>query len=180
MNEEKYFIIRHTLSYYECYTPMVMKIEYRRKQMNYKIVTLGEKKVVGVAARTGNMEPDMQTVIGGLWQQFYQGNVCEKIEVKVSDYAYGIYSDYKGETYQVTVGAEVSEFSENEGLISLIIPKGRYAKFQIVGDMVKDVANAWVQIWQMDLKRIYTADFEEYVAYDGTNSTVNIYIAVEE
>jgi predicted transcriptional regulator YdeE len=147
--------------------------------MDYEIVTLGEKKIVGVAARTGNAEPDMQAVIGGLWQQYYQGKVSQKIEAKVSDYAYGIYSDYKGETYQVTVGAEVSELSENEELNTLIIPKGKYAKFNVFGDMVKDVADAWTQIWQMDLKRIYTADFEEYVAYDGTNATVNIYIAIE-
>lgn len=148
--------------------------------MNYEIVTLEEKKIIGLAARTGNAEPDMQAVIGGLWQQYYQGNVCQMIKAKVSDHAFGIYSDYKGETYQVTVGAEVWELSENEELTTLLIPKGKYAKFHVVGDMVKDVAAAWAQIWQMDLKRIYTADFEEYVAYDGTNSTVNIYIAIEE
>jgi predicted transcriptional regulator YdeE len=73
------------------------------------------------------------TVIGRLCQQFYDGNVCEKVEANVNDYAYGNYSDYKGETYQVTVGAEVSELSENEELNSLIIPKGKYAKFHIVG-----------------------------------------------
>lgn len=148
--------------------------------MKYEIVTLKEKKIVGVSARTGNDSPDMQAVIGGLWQQYYEGNVCQKIAQKVNDYAYGIYSEYRDETYQVTVGAEVSELSENEEFQTLSIPEGKYARFQVIGDMVKDVAAAWAQIWQLDLERIYTTDFEEYVAYDGTNSTVNIYIAIKE
>ncbi len=146
--------------------------------MDYEIVTLKEKKIVGIAARTGNKEPEMQAVIGGLWQQYYEGNVCQKNKNKVSDFAYGIYSDYKGDTYQVTVGAEVTQVSDKEELDTLIIPQGKYAKFHIVGDMVKDVADAWAKIWQMDLNRIYTADFEEYVDFDGTTSTINLYIAI--
>ena len=146
--------------------------------MDYEIVTLIEKKIVGITARTGNEEPEMQAVIGGLWQQYYEGNVCQRIKNKVNDFAYGIYSDYKGDTYQVTVGAEVTQGSDKEELDTLIIPQGKYAKFHIVGDMVKDVADAWEKIWQMDLNRIYTADFEEYVDFDGTTSTINLYIAI--
>lgn len=150
--------------------------------MNYEIVELEEKTIVGLTARTGNANPDMQSVIGGLWQKFYQENVYQNIEKKVSDYAYGIYSDYSNDTYQVTVGVEVSQVSEHDQdkkeLCSISIPAGTYAKFQVVGDMVRAVADAWEQIWKMDLKRIYTADFEEYIAFDGTNSTVNIYVAI--
>ena len=43
--------------------------------MKYEIVTLQEKKIVGVQARTGNEDPNMQMVIGGLWQKYYQGNI---------------------------------------------------------------------------------------------------------
>lgn len=148
--------------------------------MDYEIVTLEEKQIVGISARTGNHKPDMEAVIGGLWKQYYEGNVCRKIKHKVNDVAYGIYSEYKNETYQVTVGAEVSELYGNEDFQSLCIPKGKYAKFHVVGDMVKDVAAAWAMIWQMDLERIYTADFEEYVDFDGTNAKVNIYVAIKE
>lgn len=147
--------------------------------MEYVIVTLEEKKIVGVAARTGNAEPDMQAVIGGLWQQYYQGGVCQRIQTKVNDYAYGIYSNYEGDTYQVTVGAEVRDTAQNDNLTILTIPQGTYAVFQVVGDMVQAVSEAWNQIWQMDLKRTFTADFEEYVAYDGVDATINIYVAVE-
>lgn len=36
--------------------------------MNYEIVNLEEKIVVGITARTGNNDPECQKVIGGLWQ----------------------------------------------------------------------------------------------------------------
>lgn len=147
--------------------------------MKYEIVTLQEKKIVGIQARTGNEDSNMQMIIGGLWQQYYQGNICQQIEHKMNEFAYGIYSDYRENTYLVTVGAEVSEVVQKEGIELLIIPQGTYAKFQVVGDMVKAVANAWGEIWTMDLKRTYQADFEEYVAYDGVNATINIYIAIE-
>ena len=34
--------------------------------MEYEVVTLQEKIAVGVSARTNNMSPDMEAVIGGL------------------------------------------------------------------------------------------------------------------
>ena len=39
--------------------------------MEYEIVTLEEKIVAGVSARTNNMNPDMGAVIGGLWKRFF-------------------------------------------------------------------------------------------------------------
>lgn len=37
--------------------------------MNYEIVELKEKIVVGYKARTSNTSPEMQSIIGGLWQK---------------------------------------------------------------------------------------------------------------
>lgn len=36
--------------------------------MNYVIVELTQKIVVGFAARTGNDDPEMSNKIGGLWK----------------------------------------------------------------------------------------------------------------
>ena len=45
--------------------------------MNYEIVNLEEKRVVGLAARTNNQSPEMGAVIGGLWEKFYgEGVYC--------------------------------------------------------------------------------------------------------
>ena len=41
--------------------------------MNYEIVNLEEKRVVGLAARTNNQSPEMGAVIGGLWEKVLWG-----------------------------------------------------------------------------------------------------------
>lgn len=64
--------------------------------MNYEIVNLEEKRVVGLAARTNNQSPEMGAVIGGLWEKFYGEGVYAQIENKTSDKALGIYTDYAG------------------------------------------------------------------------------------
>ncbi|WP_297712162.1 GyrI-like domain-containing protein [Clostridium sp.] len=145
--------------------------------MNYEIVNLEEKIVVGVSAITSNDDPKMGEVIGSLWEKLYQGGINEIIKNKANEYAIGLYSDYEDNKYCVTVGNEVSSI-ENEELIVKKIPAGKYAKFFIEGHMQKAVAEAWNEIWQMDLDRSYKADFEEYLNADYDNAKINIYISV--
>ena len=45
--------------------------------------------------------------------------------------------------------------------------------------MEKEVAEAWNEIWKMDLNRSFTGDFEEYLNNDFDNSDINIYIALK-
>lgn len=145
--------------------------------MNYEIVNLEEKIVVGVSAITSNDDPKMGQVIGSLWGKLYEGGINEIIKNKVNEYAIGLYSDYEDNKYCVTVGNEVSRV-ENEELIVKKIPAGKYAKFSIEGHMQKAVAEAWSEIWQMDLDRSYKADFEEYLNANYDNAKINIYISV--
>lgn len=146
--------------------------------MEYKIVNLKEKIVVGVSAVTGNDDPNMGKIIGGLWEKLYQGGINETIKNKVNEYAIGLYSDYDDNKYLVTVGNEVCK-AQNERLTVKKIPEGKYAKFSIEGPMEKAVAEAWSEIWQMDLDRSYEADFEEYLNSDFNNAKVDIYISLK-
>ncbi|PJI08579.1 MULTISPECIES: GyrI-like domain-containing protein [Clostridium] len=146
--------------------------------MEYEIVNLEEKIVVGVSAVTGNDDPNMGKIIGGLWEKLYQGGINETIKNKVNQYAIGLYSDYEDNKYLVTVGNEVCK-AQNEGLTVKKIPAGKYAKFHIEGHMEKAVAEAWSEIWQMDLDRSYEADFEEYLNSDFNNAKVDIYISLK-
>lgn len=145
--------------------------------MNYEIVNLEQKTLVGVSAITSNNDPKMSETIGGLWEKLYQGGINEKIKNKINDYAIGLYSDYEGESYTVTAGNEVSMVG-NEDLSVKSIPAGKYAKFSVHGNMEKAVSDAWVEIWKMDLKRSFTGDFEEYLNSDFENADINIYIAL--
>lgn len=145
--------------------------------MNYEIVNLEQKTVVGLSAVTGNADPKMSEVISGLWEKLYQGGVNAAIKNKVNEYAIGLYLDYANGQYCVTAGNEVSK-PENEELMVKHIPAGKYAKFSVHGDMVKAVAEAWGEIWQMDLDRSFTGDFEEYLNSDWENADIDIYVAL--
>ena len=146
--------------------------------MNYEIVNLDQKIMVGVSAITSNNDPKMCEVIGGLWEKLYQGGVNVKIRNKVNEHAIGLYSDYLNDQYCVTVGNEVSE-SENDEMTVKRIPAGRYAKFSVHGHMEKAVAEAWGEIWKMDLDRSFTGDFVEYLNSDWENADIDIYLALK-
>lgn len=149
------------------------------EQMTYEVVQVEEKTVVGVSTQTGNEDPQMHSKIGTLWQQLYQGQIYETIQNKANAFAIGLYSDYTKEGYTVTVGAEVTN-EANPSLTKKIIPAGSYACFTIRGDMVTAVAKAWATIWEMDLKRSFSGDFEEYREVHGQEVTIYIYIALQE
>jgi predicted transcriptional regulator YdeE len=146
--------------------------------MNYEIVHLEQKTVVGVSAITGNADPKMSEVISGLWEKLYQDGVNAAIKNKTNEYAIGLYSDYSNDQYCVTVGNEVSK-PENDELTVKIIPAGKYAKFSVHGHMEKAVAEAWSEIWKMDLDRSFTGDFEEYLNSSYDNADIDIYIALK-
>ncbi|MFD2114323.1 GyrI-like domain-containing protein [Paenibacillus yanchengensis] len=146
--------------------------------MKYEIVHLEQKTVVGVSAITGNTDPNMGEIIQGLWDKLYQSGINVSIENKINQYAIGLYSDYSNDQYCVTVGNEVSK-AVNDELTTKTIPAGKYAKFSVHGPMGTVVAEAWGEIWKMDLDRSFTGDFEEYLNNDWENTDVDIYIALK-
>ena len=143
--------------------------------MNYEIVELKEKTIVGFAARTSNEDPQMGAIIGDLWKQLYTPENTEKIQNRVNSYAIGLYSNYDKEGYQVTAGFEVSDAESGNGFAVKTIPAGRYAKFSVHGDMIEAVANSWKEIWETPLDRTFTGDFEEYLSQED----IDIYIAIK-
>lgn len=150
--------------------------------MNYELVTLEEKNVIGITARTKNSDENMPAIIGGLWNRFYQDGVYSQIKNKANDKALGIYSDYESDVnseYSVTVACEVNCVDAvPENAVSKVIPAGNYAKFIVHGHMQHAVAEFWTQLWQMDLDRSYACDFEEYQDCDMENATIHIYISL--
>lgn len=146
--------------------------------MNYEVVYLKEKIIVGVSAATSNSDPEMGKIIGGLWEKLYQGGVYPTIKNKVNEYAIGLYSDYTADGYCVTAGNEVSK-AENLELTAKTIPAGKYAKFSVHGHMEKAVSDLWGEIWRTNLDRSFTGDFEEYRNADPENCDIDIYIALK-
>lgn len=146
--------------------------------MNYEIVELEEKVVVGLSDRIDMAHAQMGEKIGNLWGKLYKDEEYKKIKNRKTEYGIGLYSDYEGSVCTLTVGNEVVE-AANKGFESKVIPSGKYAKFTIHGHMVHSVAEAWQKICSMDLDRRFTGDFEEYLNCDFENADVNIYIALK-
>lgn len=152
--------------------------------MEYEVVWLEEKTVAGVAARTNNTDGNMTNVIGGLWQKFFAEGMYSAIERKANQKALGIYTDYEGNEkndYTAMVACEVEEGSTiPKGMIERKLPAGHYAKFVVIGDMVKTVQKFWQELWKMDLPRAFTNDFEEYQDDKMEESEIHFYISLRE
>ncbi len=152
--------------------------------MKYEIVSLPEKTVVGLNARTCDQDADMSAKIGGLWKTFFEEDVYTSIPNKSTQSTLGVYSNYAGDekdAYDITVCCEVS-CAENlpQGTVVKTIPAGTYAKFSITGDPVVDVMRFWTALQEMPLDRAFIADFEEYISVgeDG-RCDIHIYISLK-
>lgn len=151
--------------------------------MNYEVVNLKEKKLVGVNIRTNNSDPNMSNDIGELWNEFFTKGIFSEIENKVNGRTIGLYSNYESDftgDYDMTVACEVNDDKEiPKCTIVKKIPAGKYAKFIVKGHMQKAVYEFWQELWTMNLDRAYTCDFEEYINSDIDNAEINIYIALK-
>lgn len=154
--------------------------------MKFEIVELEEKIVEGLEVKTTNENGKSIQDIANMWQTFFMQGIYEKIENKVNGKTIGLYTDYEKDytkPYNFVACTEVSENSKDvENRVVKVIPKGKYAKFVIHGDVQNAVGQAWQEIWKMDLNRKYTCDFEEYQnnSNDMQNQEIHIYIAVED
>ncbi len=154
--------------------------------MKYEIVELEEKVITGIRIKTTNQDGKAMQDIGNTWQKLFANGIYEKIPNKVNGKTIGLYTEYEGDytkPYTFIAGAEVSKKVQiGEEIKSIIIPKGKYAKFVITGDVQNSVGQAWQEIWNMDLKRKYTCDFEEYQnnSEDMQKQEIHIYIALDE
>lgn len=151
--------------------------------MNYEVVEIKEKKVVGLNARTSNSDPNVGVVIGSMWNKMFSDGIYQKIECKDSGKTFGIYSDYSGDDmneYMVTVGCDVTDTANiPDGTSVVTIPAGKYARFEVKGHMQTAVAEFWSNLWSINLDRTFVADFEEYQDAEMENATIHIYIGIK-
>lgn len=164
--------------------------------MDYEIVTLEEKIIVGFTAHTANSDPKMGEVIGGLWKRLFEGGTFFTMKNKKNNYSIGLYSGYTEAPmsstqpskdskdsdldYDITVGCEVNSVEDiPTDMVSRTIPAGKYAKFVIFGDMMEAVGKFWQDVWAIPLNRAFTGDFEEYVSTEESGEAeIHIYIAI--
>lgn len=155
--------------------------------MNYEIVELPARTVVGPTVRASNNSPEEGAVIGQLWQRFMGEGMDRAIpEKRVEPYGcFGLYYDYDmGDmSYQMLVGCE-SDADAPEGMQAQAIAAGRYAKFAIRGgDCVADVQKVWEAIWadeELTAQRAFTVDFEAYLpGEDMSCADIDVFVALK-
>ncbi|QOR35032.1 GyrI-like domain-containing protein [Clostridium sp. 'deep sea'] len=150
--------------------------------MKYELITLTEMQIVGLAVKADNSEEEA-FVIGNTWQRFFDESIMNSINNKITSLGIGLYANYESDalgSYTFLCGCEVTK-NKNPELNAITIPAGKYGKFTIKGHPVNDLMKAWQEIWQMQLNRKFTCDFEVY-HYDNedmNNQTIDIYIALK-
>ena len=135
---------------------------------NYTVVEKPSIMVVGIKCRTSNAPEDGPQDIPRLWGQFYSESVINQIPNKISHEVIALYCDYEGDytqPYSLVIGCPVSSLDNiPKGMACKIIPAGSYAVFRAVGEHPASLIETWGNIWQTDLKRTYTGDYEFYGA----------------
>ncbi len=146
---------------------------------------LEEFRVIGIAVRTTNENEKSAQDIPALWATFMGEGISKKIPNKVSDDLYCIYTDYEQDhtrPYTTILGCKVASL-ENipEGMVGKTIESETYTKFVAKGNLAQGaVLDTWIKIWNSDLSRTYTADFEVYGqnSQNPENAEVAIFVAV--
>jgi len=150
---------------------------------NIKIETFN---LIGISVRTSNQNGQGAKDIGALWQRFMSENLSAQIPNKLGEAIYSMYTDYEGDhtqPYTTIIGCKVKHLeSIPEGMIGKTTEGGSYVKTTAKGDLMQGiVVQEWMKVWNTDLDRRYTGDFEIYDerAQNPSDAEVDLFIAVK-
>lgn len=134
--------------------------------MAFEITTLRELYVIGISVRTSNQNGQAQADIGALWGKLRQENLLTQIPNKVSHEIYCVYTDHESDfqgPYTTILGSQVHTLETSPTkLTGKTIPAANYQVYPSKGKLPDCVAKTWNFIWQTNLNRKYTADFDVY------------------
>lgn len=153
--------------------------------MEYKTIEKGPMQIMGISVRTSIENNQAAEDLPLLWAKFFSEGVQANIPYQKSGEIIGLYCEYEKDhtkPYTVVAGCEVSVVGDvPEGMVVKHLPASKYAVFEITGPFPLRLQEAWLWIWQSDLKRTFTGDFEVYqIGFDGAeNSDIHLYIAIE-
>ena len=141
--------------------------------------------IIGIDVRTSNIDGKAQQDIPNLWQKFMTENIAGKVSNKICDDVFCIYTEYEGDhnkPYTTLLGCKVNSL-ENipEGMRGMTFNPKKQEQFQAKGNLLQGaVWQKWAEIWETDLDRTYTFDYEVYgaKAQNLEDAEVDIFIAV--
>lgn len=141
--------------------------------------------IIGISVRTTNENGQSAQDIPALWNKFMTEGIQQKIPGKISEEIFCIYTDYEKDhtkPYTTILGCKVESLDfVPENMVGKTIESADYEKIIAKGNLTEGIVyNKWLEIWNSDLNRIFTADFEVYgeKVQDPKNAEVDIYIAI--
>ena len=146
---------------------------------------LEDFEIVGISVRTTNQNQQSEKDIGILWQRYYANDPIAMIENKISEDLYCVYTDYESDysgAFTTVLGYKVKPGTlPPSGLIRKVILSSFYEVFISEGPLPSTVQETWKTIWNTDLKRRYTADFDVYGAHSKNpeKATVRTFVSIE-
>lgn len=150
------------------------------------IQLINQFNVIGISVRTTNENDMAAKDIPALWQKFMQERIIDKIPNKIDDTVYCIYTEYEKDhtkPYTAILGCSVKDLNHiPDGMVCKIINTTSYETFTAKGNLMQGaVFNEWVKIWNSDLNRAFTADFELYnqKSMNPEDAEVDIMIALK-
>lgn len=142
--------------------------------------------VIGISVRTTNENGQATQDIPALWNRFITEEIVRLIPNKIDNSVYCIYTEYEKDytkPYITILGCKVENLDTiPSGMIGRTIEEASYDKHTAQGNILQGlVFNEWTKIWNSDLNRAYTADFEVYDerTQNPENAEVDIFVAVK-
>lgn len=142
--------------------------------------------VIGISIRTTNEDGQSGKDIPALWNKFMTEKIQGKIPNKVSGDIFCIYTDYEKDhtkPYTTILGCKVESLDNiPEDMVGKTIESADYEELIAKGNLSEGIVyNKWFEIWNSDLNRSFTADFEVYgnKTQNPENAEVDIYIALQ-
>ncbi len=142
--------------------------------------------VIGISVKTTNENEQSSKDIPALWQKFMEQGIHEKIPNKLDNSIYCIYTNYEKDhtkPYTTILGCKVATLKDiPQEMLGITFEEAEYFKQTVNGNLMQGIVyNAWTKIWNSDLNRAFTADFELYgeKAQNPEDAEVEIFVAIE-
>jgi predicted transcriptional regulator YdeE len=146
---------------------------------------LEDFEIVGISVRTTNQNQQSEKDIGILWQRYYANDPIAMIENKISEDLYCVYTDYESDyagAFTTILGYQVKPGTlPSPGFIRRVILRSTYEVFITQGPLPSSIQQTWMDIWNSDLKRRYTADFDVYGSHSKNQdkAIVRTFVSIE-
>lgn len=150
------------------------------------IKTIQKFSVIGISVRTSNENNQAGQDIPALWNKFMTEGIAEQIPTKIDNSIFCIYTDYEKDhtkSYTTILGCRVENLDTiPNGMIGKTFEEAIYKKHIAKGNILQGmIYSEWKKIWNSDLDRAFTADFEVYgeKAQNPENAGVDIFVAIK-